>query len=291
MKNKREISLAYLFPSGIQWEKMKKLSLKKPFSKITKSIKKKNFKIPRFKNVTLNTFLVVTIVVFAFFLGMLTNKVFDLQQQLNDTKSASAAIAAQPNTALQPPVSGAPAPSGPVNVAIGDYPVQGDSNAKVTVIEFADFRCPFCEQWFKTVEPQLMKDYVNTGKVKFAFRNYAFLGPASTLAAEAGECANDQNQFWAFHDYMYDHQPDESDTSMYTVDNLSKIAGSLGMDQSQFNSCLSSKKFANAVTKDLNDGSTAGVNGTPTTFVNGMAIVGAVPYAQLKQQIDTALKN
>lgn len=271
---------------------MKKISFKKSLSKITKSIKKRNFKIPHFKNVTLNTFLVITIIVFAFFLGMLTNKVFDLQQQLTDAKSASAAVAAQPNTALQPPVSGAPAPpSGPVNVAIGNFPIKGDSNAKVTVIEFADFRCPFCEQWFKTVEPQLMKDYVDSGKVKFAFRNYAFLGPASTLAAQAGECANEQNQFWAFHDYMYQHQPDETDTSMYTVDNLSKIANDLGMDQSQFNSCLSSKKYASAVTKDMNDGSAAGVSGTPTTFVNGIAIVGAVPYTQLKQQIDSALKN
>jgi protein-disulfide isomerase len=272
---------------------MKKLSFKKSLSKISKSIKKKShaFKIPPIKNFSLLKFLVLVIIIFSFFLGMLTNKVFDLQQQLTDAKSASAAVAQQtvPQAAGLPSV--APQPSGPVNVAVGNYPALGDPNAKVTIIEFADFRCPFCEQWFKTVEPNIMKDYVNTGKAKLYFRNYAFLGPASTLAAEASECANEQNQFWAFHDYMYKNQPDESDTSMYTVDNLSKIAGNLGMDQSQFQSCLSSKKYADAVTKDLNEGSTAGVSGTPTTFINGIPVVGAVPYAQIKQQIDTALKN
>jgi protein-disulfide isomerase len=271
---------------------MKKTSLKKTITKITKSLNKKkaNFKMPHFKNISLTRFLVFVIVVFAFFLGMLTNKVFDLEQQLSGATASATAAQTDPSAQAAIP-SSAPVPSGPVNVAVGNYPPLGDPNAKVTVIEFADFRCPFCEQWFQTVEPNLMKDYVNTGKVKFYFRNYAFLGPASTLAAEAGECANDQNQFWAFHDYMYKHQPDETDTSMYTVDNLSKIAGNLGMDQSQFQSCLSSKKFADAVTKDLNDGSTAGVSGTPTTFINGIPIVGAVPYTQIKQQIDTALKN
>jgi protein-disulfide isomerase len=135
-----------------------------------------------------------------------------------------------------------------------------------------------------------MKDYVTTGKVKFAFRNYAFLGPASTLAANAGECANEQGKFWAFHDYMYQHQPDESDTSMYTADNLSQIAGNLGMDQSQFQSCLSSNKYDKDVQKDMSDGQAAGVSGTPTTFINGVAVVGAVPYSQIKAAIDNDLK-
>jgi protein-disulfide isomerase len=274
---------------------MKKLSLNKSFAKIAKSVKKKtkNFKFPHFKSMSLNKFLVLVIVVFTFFLGMLTTKVFDLQQQLSDTKSMpSTVVQSDPSAQAQAAIPSSPAaPSGPVNVGVGNYPPLGDPNAKVTVIEFADFRCPFCEQWFQTVEPNIMKDYVNTGKVKFYFRNYAFLGPASTLAAEAGECANEQNQFWKFHDYMYKHQPDETDTSMYTVNNLSKIAGNLGMDQSQFQSCLSSKKYATAVTKDLNEGSTAGVSGTPTTFINGIPVVGAVPYSQIKQQIDKALKQ
>lgn len=220
---------------------------------------------------------------------MLTNKVFDLQNQVDAIGKTNTATAqtAQGSTALPSTI---PTPAGPVNVSVGNFPVLGNANAKVTVIEFADFRCPFCEEWFQNVEPNLMNDYVNTGKVKFAWRNYAFLGPASTLAANAGECANEQGQFWAFHDYMYKHQPDETDTSMYTVANLSQIAGNLGMDQSQFQSCLSANKYNSDVTKDINDGQAAGVSGTPTTFINGVAIVGAVPYSQIKAAIDNDLK-
>jgi len=270
---------------------MKKISLKKKLAKIGKSAAWKNSAkhVFSFKNVSLNAYLVFVVIIFAFILGMLTSKVMYLQQQVNDAKSASAAAPAQ-NTAGGTIPSTPPMPAGPVNVGVGNYPPQGDANAKVTVIEFADFRCPFCEQWFQNVEPNLIKDYVNTGKVKFYFRNYAFLGPASTLASEAGECANDQGQFWAWHDYMYKNQPDESDTSMYTNDNLTQIAGTLGMDTGQFSSCLSSKDTSAKVAKDLSDGSAAGVSGTPTTFINGIPIVGAVPYSQIKQQIDAALK-
>lgn len=220
-------------------------------------------------------------------MGMLTNKVLYLEKQIKDGGNTNSAAA----TAQAALPSIQPTPAGPVNVAIGNYPIRGNANAKVTVIEFADFRCPFCEKWFTDTETNLLKDYVDTGKVKFAFRNYAFLGAASTLAANASECANEQNKFWDFHDYMYKNQPSESDTSIFTIDNLSQIAGTLGMDQTQFNSCLSTKKYDKNVSKDLSDGQTAGVQGTPTTFVNGIAIVGAVPYAQLKQEIDKALSK
>lgn len=236
---------------------------------------------------SLNAYLIFVIIIFAFFLGMLTNKIFDLQNQVNDMSKATPAQQTAAGSTLP---SLQPTPAGPVNVSVGNYPPRGNVNAKVTVIEFADFRCPFCEQWFQTIEPSLMSDYVNTGKVQFYFRNYAFLGPASTLAAEAGECANDQGQFWAFHDYMYQHQPDESDTSMYTDDNLTQIAGNLGMDPTQFSSCLTSKDASQKVAKDMSDGQAAGVSGTPTTFINGVAIVGAVPYSQIKAAIDNDLK-
>jgi protein-disulfide isomerase len=272
---------------------MSKASFRKSLSKIFKPTKTKVSKdsytiaVPHFRSLSLNSYLVFVIIIFAFILGMLTIKVLDLQNQVNSNKNASAAVAQNGGNTIP---SAIPTPAGPVNVAIGNYPIKGNANAKVTVIEFADFRCPFCEEWFKTIETGLMKDYVDTGKVKFTFRNYAFLGPASVLAANAGECANEQGKFWDFHDYMYKNQPDESDTSMFTVDSLSQIAGNLGMDQSQFQSCLSSKKYDKDVSKDLSDGQTAGVSGTPTTFINGIAIVGAVPYDQIKSAIDNALK-
>ncbi len=269
----------------------KKTSFKKSLSKITDKLKHlPKFNFSFLKNTTANVYLIIVVIIFAFFLGMLTNRVSDLENQVKGTSGSigTTTAAAQQGTAGAPAVS--TAPGAPVNVAVGNYPPQGDPNAKVTVIEFADLRCPFCEQWFQTVESNLIKDYVNPGKVKFYFRNYAFLGPASTLAAEAGECANDQGKWWPFHDYMYQHQPDESNTSMYTNDNLTQIAGNLGMDTSQFSSCLSDPATAQKVAKDLSDGQAAGVNGTPTTFINGVPVVGAVPYSQIKAAIDNDLK-
>ncbi len=258
-----------------------------PLAEVAKKKDAFTIRIPRlsFKQGSLNMYLVFTLVVFAFILGMLTNKVLYLEKQIKDTgnNTASAANAQAAAPSIEP------TPAGPVNVAAGNYPLRGDDNAKVTVIEFADFRCPFCEKWFTDTEANLMKDYVDTGKVKFAYRNYAFLGEASTLAANAGECANEQSKFWEFHDHMFQNQPEESDTSMFTVDNLSQIAGTLGMDQAQFNACLSAKKYDKNVSKDLSDGQAVGVQGTPTTFVNGMPLVGAVPYSELKQAIDKEL--
>lgn len=103
-----------------------------------------------------------------------------------------------------------PTPAARVNVGLGQFPVLGDTNAKVTIVEFADFQCPFCEQWYTQVEPNIINDYVKTGKAKFAFRIYAFLGPDSNSAAEGAYCANEQGKFWAYHNFLYSHQGQEN---------------------------------------------------------------------------------
>lgn len=180
---------------------------------------------------------------------------------------------------------------GKVNVSTGNYPLLGNQNAKVTLIEFGDFRCPFCESFFSNAEQNIMTDYVKTGKVKFAFRDYAFLGPASTVAANAAECANEQGKFWVFHDYLYKNQPPETDTSMYTVDKLTSIAEGLGLNSSQFKSCLSANKYQSKVDSDLSDGKQAGVQGTPSFFINGTLLVGAQPYDAFKSAIEAALNK
>ena len=204
--------------------------------------------------------------------------------------------AAQQQTAPQQQQQQAPqqqqqptTPSAPVDVSAGHFPILGDAKAKVQVIVFADYRCPFCERFYTAVEKNLLKDYVNTGKVKFAFRSFAFLGPESTAASEAAECANDQGKFWKFHDWMYEHQADESNTAYYSNDNLIKYATDLGLDKTKFTTCLNTHADSAKEQQDLKDGQSAGVNGTPTTFVNGVAIVGAVPYAQIKAAIDAQL--
>lgn len=191
--------------------------------------------------------------------------------------------------AQQPAQPGAADPNKVYEVSAGHFPTKGDDNAKVTVVEFADFRCPFCEKFYTEVEPQIIKDYVDTGKVKFAFRHYAFLGPASTIAAHAAECANDQGKFWEMYDYLYKNQPPESDTSMFTSDTLSEAAGTLGMDAGEFKTCIDTTKFQKNIDADMADGQKAAVNATPTFFVNGKQILGAQPYENFKTAIDAAL--
>src|SRR5258708_1364396 len=194
-----------------------------------------------------NYILLGLLVAAAFLIGTMYTKISYLEK---GGTTAPAPVAGAPTT---------PAPGQKVNVSVGHLPVLGNKDAKVTVVEFADFRCPFCERWFTDVEGNLKKDYVDTGKVKFAFRHFAFLGPASTVAANAAECANEQNKFWDFNDYLYKNQPPESDTSMYTVDNMTQVAGTMGMNTDQFRNCLSTNKYQSKIDQDYQEGQKAGV--------------------------------
>jgi protein-disulfide isomerase len=274
----------------------KRVTKKTPAIELKKPTLEVKFKLPlklRPENINWKKFmpksstqiLVVLLVVAAFLIGVLFTKVQYLEKgQIAIANPGAAAPAGQNGQPAAPA-----APGAKVNVAIGGFPVQGNKDAKVTLIEFADFRCPFCEQFFTNTEPQIIKDYVDTGKVKFAFRNFAFLGPASIVAANASECANDQGKFWDFYNYLYKNQPAETDTTMYNTDTLTQAAVSLGMNDSQFRSCLDNKTDDAKAAKDLSDGQAAGVSGTPTFVINGTLVVGAQPYASIKAVIDQEL--
>lgn len=175
-------------------------------------------------------------------------------------------------------------------LSVGDSPFLGDKNAKITIVEFADFRCPFCERFYQDAEKQIIANYVNTGKAKFVFKHYAFLGQESTWASEAAECANEQGKFWEYHNWLYDNQAPESDLAYYSKTNLIKYAGKVGLDTNKFSSCLNSDKYSGRVSTDLSQGQTAGVTGTPTVFINGQSIVGAQPFSVFKAIIDSELK-
>ena len=228
--------------------------------------------------------LATLLVIAAFLLGILLTKVQYLE------KGTTVNVGAE-STGTDAQVGTQPVPGAKVDVGVGHFPAQGDKDAKVKIVEFADFRCPFCEQLYTQSEKQIISDYVNSGKAAFYFRHFAFLGDPSVVAANAAECANEQGKFWAMHNWFYDNQPPESDTSIFTVDNLTSVAGNLGMDTTSFRSCLSSSKYQKDVDKDMSEGQTAGVSGTPTLFINGVSIVGAVPYATIKAEIDKALSE
>lgn len=166
---------------------------------------------------------------------------------------------------------------------------KGDPSAPVTIIEFADFQCPFCGQFFTQTEPQINEQYIQSGKVRLGYFHFAFLGPESNWAAEAAECASDQDKFWEYHDKLYGSQSGENQGA-FNKDNLKKFAEELELDTNAFNECLDSGKYTQLVQDDSNFSSSIGVRSTPTFLINGQAVIGAQPYEIFQQTIDALLK-
>ena len=176
----------------------------------------------------------------------------------------------------------------------------GNKNAKVTIIEFSDYQCPFCRKFWTETYSQLKKDYIDTGKVNLVFRDFPLdsIHPMATPAAIAAECAREKGgdeAYFKMHDKMFEEQNildsgsangAVTKTVSFTVSDLKNWAKEIGYDISV---CLDSEKFKSEVQKDLNDGSSAGVRGTPAFFVNGQLLSGAQPYSAFKQIIDAEL--
>lgn len=171
--------------------------------------------------------------------------------------------------------------------------VLGDAKAQITFIEYGDYQCPFCARFFGQTEPLLIKDYVNTGKVKFVFRNFQFLGSESFAAAEAAECAKDQGKFWAYHDALYSAEETDGreNNGNLNRDLFLKLASDLKLEGSAFAKCIDGKKYADQIKQDSAAAQSVGVDSTPISFVNGQKIQGALPYEQFKTIIDNVLNK
>jgi protein-disulfide isomerase len=169
--------------------------------------------------------------------------------------------------------------------ATSDDPVIGSADAPVTIIEFSDFECPFCGSFWADTYGQLKKDYVDTGKVRFIYRDFPLsFHPQAKPAALAAACAHEQGKFWPYHDKIFGNQKALGDAS-YTA-----WATELGLNAAQFSDCYSSGKYSDEVDEDMAAGSVAGVSGTPSFIINGQLIVGAQPLAAFKAAIETALQ-
>lgn len=170
------------------------------------------------------------------------------------------------------------------NVNIGESPVLGSQDAPVTIVEFADYQCPYCEQFWSENYFQLKKDYIETGKAKLVFMNFPIPQHANALpAANAAECVRSMGgdeAYWKMHDLIFANQDELSQ------DNLKKWADSLGFDITK---CLEQEKFSNVISAEMKVGMDAGVQGTPTFFINGKELAGAQPYSSIKEEIDSQL--
>jgi protein-disulfide isomerase len=176
-------------------------------------------------------------------------------------------------------------PDQPVELEIGDSPAKGNEDADVIVVEFSDFQCPFCQRYYNDAYKQIQSEYVDTGKVYFVFKQFPLtsIHPQAQKAGEASLCANDQNKFWEYHDALFENQ------QALDVTSLKQYAADLGLNTATFNNCLDSGKYTARVNAEVAEGSAAGVSGTPTTFINGKKVVGAVPYSTIKAEIEAAL--
>ncbi len=175
------------------------------------------------------------------------------------------------------------APSAPLTTdyAIADTDhVRGNKDAKVTILEWSDFQCPYCEKFHETMV-QLMKAYPND--VRWVFKNFPLsFHPEATPAAIAAECAAKQkgnDVFWQYSDKLYENQ------ATLGTDLYKQIAKDLGLNATQFNDCITNKTTASVVTNDTTVGTSNGVQGTPGNFLNGTELGGAVSYASLEAQV------
>ena len=172
---------------------------------------------------------------------------------------------------------------------VGDAPFLGDPNAPVTMVEFSDYECPFCNQFFDQTLARIKSEYVDTGKVKFVYKDFPIVSihPQAQKAAESARCVREQlgdNGYWAMHDMLFEGQQQLGVTS------FKQWARELGVNGAQFDSCLDSGKYAEAVGADVDEGVALGVNGTPTLFINDVRVVGAVPFEQIAGVIEKELE-
>lgn len=185
-----------------------------------------------------------------------------------------------------------PTVAGPIEVNLDDDPVKGNKNAPVTLVEFSDYECPFCGRYFNETLPQIMENYVDTGKVKYVFRDAPLPIHSHAIgAANAAECVRDQSDdalYWEYHDILFNNQADLS------VPALKTYASVLPIDQNEFAACVDAEKFRAEVEADLQEGQeyaaqTVGRFGTPMFFINGMPVSGAQDYSVFEAAIEKAL--
>lgn len=199
----------------------------------------------------------------------------------------------------------------PGTYANADDNALGDPNAPIKIEQFADFQCPYCEQFHKNTEPLLRQYYIDTGKVQFIFRsmgNFVSDNIARTLkttaktesqdAALAAYCAGEQNKFWEMHAHLFANVIGE-DADSFVDRRLKAIAKTAGLDMAAFNSCYNSGKYLDRVQQDFEDAQAANITGTPgflvTYTVNGETktklIEGAQPFTVFQQELEAALNE
>ncbi len=194
-----------------------------------------------------------------------------------------------------------PKPFEPLDITLKGSPTKGDLNAKVTLVEFTDYQCPFCSRHKRQTSPQIISNYVETGKVRYILREYPLtsIHPRAAKASEAALCAGEQSndKYWEMHEKLFANQKKLSDID------IAGYADEIGLAKPAFQTCFESGKYADKVKLDLQEGAKAGIRGTPS-FLLGLTdpsnpdkltatkyLRGAQPYASFQKAIDELLNS
>jgi len=224
--------------------------------------------------------------------GGVDEEIVGLRKELADIKKELAEIKNILQGALKPQIPSKITAS----VGVTDRPSLGSQNAPVTLVEFSDYQCPFCRRHFSTVYPILKKEYIDTGKLRYVFRDFpiASIHPQAPKAHESAWCAKEQNRYWEMHDILFKNSQDLS------VPALKTYATKIALNAERFNACLESGKYTGEIEKEIAEATRAGVNGTPAFFIGstgsgekitGTLVSGAQPLARFKQVIDDLLRT
>ncbi len=168
------------------------------------------------------------------------------------------------------------------DVSTDGDPSIGPEDAPITIIEFSDYQCPYCQKWYQEVYDQLMASY--PGKIRFVYRDMPLsFHPEAEPAAEAAECAGDQGAYWEYHNALFSGQ--------YTLGRSAyeQYATDLGLDLNAFTACLDDHRHQAEIQADAGDASALGLTGTPSFFINGRVVVGALPISSFTAIIDEEL--
>ncbi len=190
--------------------------------------------------------------------------------------------------------------SGPPKITMETFlangsPVLGDPNAPITLVEFGDYQCHFCNVFFHSTEDDILKNYVETGKVRMIFKDYNIIGPDSIRASHGAHCANDQGLFWKYHDILYSNWTGENN-GWASSENLAKFAQEIGLDVDEWSECVTNGSHSQTILASNEDAKSLGITGTPAFFVIGQdgkttRIFGAQPFEVFENIFETELKK
>ena len=197
-----------------------------------------------------------------------------------------------------------PAPTvqqvGPAKITINTFlangsPVLGNPSAPVTLIEFGDYQCHFCNVFFHSTEGDILKNYVETGKVKIIFKDYNIIGPDSVSASYGAHCAKDQGAFWEYHDILYSNWTGENN-GWASSENLGKFANEIGLDMDVWTQCMLDGTHSQTILASNEDAKSLGITGTPAFFVidsdgKTTKLFGAQPYDTFVKVFENALQK